>query len=180
MKHLWHRITHYTDRLRAKDGHGYARCLAQRGFFHAMGRDCYIDFSVNVDEPYLVSMGDNVWLTDDVRLLTHDGAISMLSRATGERLRKFGSIHFGNNVFVGMNASIMPGVTVGDNCIIATGSVVTRDIAPNTIVGGNPAKAIGTVEEYLGEWRCQQDAFSYTGSQDKEKTLVASLMGAAS
>ena len=180
MKQLWHRIIHYTERLRAKDGHGYARCLAQRNFFHAMGRDCYIDFSVNVDEPYLVSMGDNVWLTDDVRLLTHDGAISMLSRATGESLRKFGSIHFGNNVFVGMNASIMPGVAVGDNCIIATGSVVTRDVAANTIVGGNPAKPIGKVEDYLDKWRDKQDPFSYSGSRDKEMVLVASLMGGAS
>jgi len=180
MKQLWNRLIYYTDRLKCRDGHDYARLLSEREFFHSMGRNCYVDFSVNVDEPFLVSMGENVWLTDDVRLLTHDGAISMLSRATGESLRKFGPIHFGNNVFVGMNASIMPGVSIGDNCIIATGSVVTKDVPSNTIVGGNPARTIGLVDDYLNKWKDKQHGFSYTDSSDKEAVLVAALMGGAS
>ncbi|MBB3122746.1 virginiamycin A acetyltransferase [Mesoflavibacter sabulilitoris] len=48
----------------------------------------------------------------------------------------------GNDVWIGHNATIMPGVTIGDGAIIATKSVVTKDVAPYTIVGGNPAKPI--------------------------------------
>ncbi len=50
--------------------------------------------------------------------------------------------NIGNDVWVGMNAMIMPGVTIGDGAIIATNSVVTKDVAPYTVVGGNPAREI--------------------------------------
>lgn len=48
----------------------------------------------------------------------------------------------GNDVWIGMNATIMPGVTIGDGAMVAAGSVVTKDVAPYMIVGGNPAKVI--------------------------------------
>lgn len=53
-----------------------------------------------------------------------------------------GDTIIGNDVWIGYNATIMPGVTIGDGAIIATGSVVTKDVEPYTIVGGNPAKEI--------------------------------------
>ncbi len=52
----------------------------------------------------------------------------------------------GNNVWVGGGAIINPGVTIGDNTIIASGSVVTKDVPANVIYGGNPAKFIKSVE----------------------------------
>ena len=52
----------------------------------------------------------------------------------------------GKNVWVGAGATILPGVTVGDNAVVAAGAVVTKDVAPNTIVGGNPAKFIKNVD----------------------------------
>ena len=55
-------------------------------------------------------------------------------------------VHIGRNVWVGAGATILPGVTVGENAVVAAGSVVTKDVAPNTIVGGNPAKFIKNVE----------------------------------
>lgn len=55
-------------------------------------------------------------------------------------------VHIGKNVWVGAGATILPGVTVGDNAVVAAGAVVTKDVAPNTIVGGNPAKFIKNVD----------------------------------
>jgi len=52
-------------------------------------------------------------------------------------------IHIGRNVWIGANALIMPGITVGDNAIIGAGSVVTHDVAPGTTVVGNPARSLG-------------------------------------
>jgi acetyltransferase-like isoleucine patch superfamily enzyme len=135
-----------------------------------------VDFSVTVDEPYLVTLGDNVWLTDDVKILTHDGALSMLSRTTGEKLRKFGAVRLGNNVFVGMAACLMPGVTLGDNTVVATGSVVTRDIPSGVIVGGNPARELARVEDYLAKWRDRQEDFGYRNSAEKRPFLVRHLL----
>ena len=53
-----------------------------------------------------------------------------------------GDTVIGNDVWIGHDATIMPGVTIGDGAIIATKAVVTKDVAPYTIVGGNPAKPI--------------------------------------
>ena len=51
-------------------------------------------------------------------------------------------IYINDNVWIGMDATILKGITIGENSIIAAGSVVTKDVEPNTIVGGNPAKII--------------------------------------
>lgn len=54
-------------------------------------------------------------------------------------------VHIGRNVWIGVGAIILPGVTIGDNAVVAAGAVVTKDVAPNTIVGGNPAKFIKNI-----------------------------------
>ena len=55
-------------------------------------------------------------------------------------------VHIGKNAWIGAGATILPGVTVGDNAVVAAGAVVTKDVAPNTIVGGNPAKVIREIK----------------------------------
>ena len=51
-------------------------------------------------------------------------------------------IHIGKKVWLGANVTVLPGVTIGDNAIVAAGAVVTKDVEPNIIVGGIPAKFI--------------------------------------
>lgn len=51
-------------------------------------------------------------------------------------------IHIGRNVWIGANATVLPGVTIGDHAVIAAGAVVTKDVPANTVVGGVPAKVI--------------------------------------
>jgi serine acetyltransferase len=54
----------------------------------------------------------------------------------------------GNNVFLGINVTVMPGVTIGDNVVIGAGAVVTRDIPSNSVAVGVPAKVVMSVEDY--------------------------------
>ena len=54
-------------------------------------------------------------------------------------------VHIGRKAWIGAGATILPGVTVGENAVVAAGAVVTKDVAPNTIVGGNPAKFIKNI-----------------------------------
>jgi len=62
----------------------------------------------------------------------------------------YAPIHIGKNVWIGANASVLPGVSIGDGAIVAAGAVVTKDVEPNTIVGGVPAKMIKRIETALG------------------------------
>lgn len=59
----------------------------------------------------------------------------------------FDRVHICENVWIGAGATILPGVTVGKNAVVAAGAVVTKDVEPNTIVGGNPAKFIKNIVE---------------------------------
>lgn len=119
----------------------------------SMGTNVKIFPGVTIgSEPYLITIGNDVELTDGVVILTHDGAVKV---ATNFGLCKnadlIGRVIIGNNVFVGVNTIIMPGVTVGDNVIIGAGSIVTQSVESNSVVCGVPARKICTIEEYYNK-----------------------------
>ena len=60
----------------------------------------------------------------------------------------FGKIKIGNNVHIGMNVIVMPGVTIGDNVVIGCGAIVTKNIPSNSVAVGVPAKVIESIDEY--------------------------------
>ena len=101
-------------------------------------------------EPYLISMGNNVRITKGVRFVTHDGSL-WVPRNLGLVDKKadfFGKIVIGNNVNIGWDAIIMPGVQIGDNCIIAAGAIVTKNVPDNSVAVGIPARVLESVQEY--------------------------------
>jgi serine acetyltransferase len=75
-------------------------------------------------------------------------------------------------VFIGLNAIIMPGVNVGDGAIIGAGSVVTKDVEPYTVVGGNPAKFICTVKDYIKRVQEKAILIDPVGSDINHDTLT--------
>ena len=103
------------------------------------------DLSCFGTEPYLVEVGDDCLFAAGVRLITHDGGITVLSNLNyfnGERRDKMSPVKIGSNVYIGMDAKIMPGVTIGKGAIIGAGSVVTRDVPDYCVAAGVPAKVI--------------------------------------
>jgi len=98
-------------------------------------------------ESYLIQIGNNVTITQGVTFHTHDGGVGLF-RKEYPGINIFGRMKVGNNVFIGHKSIIMPNVTIGDNVVIAAGSVVTKDIPNNVVVGGVPAKIIKSISEY--------------------------------
>jgi acetyltransferase-like isoleucine patch superfamily enzyme len=109
---------------------------------------------VDMQAPWLVSIGDNVNVTHGVIILTHDYSWAVLkrfSKSEGAILGAQSPVIIGNNVFIGMNAIITRGVTIGDNVVIGAGSVVTHDCQSNSVYAGNPARRIMSLDEYLAK-----------------------------
>lgn len=138
-----------------RDAIAYHRYLGTK-----VGEDCRIfpfEFS---SEPFLIKIGDRVTITSGVRLLTHDGSTWLIRDERGRR-QLYRPIVIGNNVFIGIDSILMPGVVVEDNVIIAAGSVVTKSIPSGAIVAGNPARIIGRYEDYSA--RALRDYVSQEG-----------------
>lgn len=97
-------------------------------------------------EPYLIEIGDKTTISVNVSFVTHDYSAHNVLPGKSDI---FGRIKIGRNCFVGMNSTLLLGVTLADNIVVAAGSVVTKSfLQSNIIIGGNPAKVIGTWDEY--------------------------------
>ncbi len=128
-----------------RDPEGYLRALGVQ-----VGKHCRIygmPEEVFDSEPYLCRLGDHVSITSGVRFISHDGGVWVL-REEFPDLDIFGPITVGNNVFIGINTIILPGVTIGDNVVIGAGAVVTRDIPSNSVAAGVPARVLGSLAAY--------------------------------
>ena len=87
---------------------------------------------------------------DDGALIGHGVVLATLDHDLAPEKRQQlhpAPIHIGKGVWIGSNATVTKGVTIGDNAVVAAGAVVNKDVAPNTIVGGVPAKLIKNISE---------------------------------
>lgn len=98
-------------------------------------------------EPYLISIGNNCQITNGVKIFTHGGG--HVARNIYPKFDTFGKVCIKDRVYIGNNSLIMPGVTIEEGSLIAAGSVVTKSVPKEVVVGGNPAHIICTVKEYI-------------------------------
>lgn len=100
---------------------------------------CFIDPT----HCWLIQIGDNVTFSIRVTVLAHDASMKSIVGYA-----RIGKVTIGDNVFVGANATILPGVSIGKNSVIAANSVVTKDVPEGVVVAGNPAKILYTREKW--------------------------------
>ena len=137
-----------------KNGIERAKYLKKNNIFYKQGENCYFHPIDIPSEPFLLSLHNNVIITANVRFITHDIMDYMFNNSKElKKGRKFnfymGPIELFDNVFVGANSTIMYNVKIGPNSIVAAGSVVTKDVPEGVVVGGNPAKIIGRIDDIL-------------------------------
>ena len=106
-----------------------------------IGKNVFINFDCVFLDLGGIIIDDNVQIAPKVSLLSEGHPISKENRHS----LTVGQIHLKKNAWIGANATILQGVTVGENAIVAAGSVVSKDVPDNTIVGGIPAKIIKTI-----------------------------------
>lgn len=138
-------------RFRCATMDGKLRYLREQGCIIGEGTRLHCGASAFGTEPYLIEIGKDCVISDDVRFFTHDGGINVLNslgRFGNRRMDKMGRVKVGNNVYIGTGAYIMPGVRIGDNCIIGAGSIVTKDVPDNACAAGVPARLMGSIDQY--------------------------------
>lgn len=116
---------------------------------------------------WLISIGDNVTMAPRVHILCHDASTKHFLGYT-----KIGRVNIGDNVFIGAESVVLPGVSIGNNVIIGANSTVTKSIPDNTVVVGSPAKIICSLDEYLRKNRRMMETVPIYG---KDYTLRGCL-----
>ena len=145
--------------------HASQREAIIREVFGKVGENCYIEPTFRCDYGYNISAGDNLYLNFDcifldiapiqfgdncfvgprVCIYTVNHPLDVGKR--NQMLEQGKPVVIGDHVWIGGNSVINPGVKIGEGAVIASGSVVTKDVPPYTLVGGNPAHTIKQIEK---------------------------------
>lgn len=105
-----------------------------------IGEDCLIYTTFFSTEPYLVEIGNHVAVSSGVHFSTHDAAGWLFDDHPD--MDVFGDIRIGDNTYIGINCTILPGTRIGANCVVGAGSIVRGTIPDGSVVYGNPARVV--------------------------------------
>ncbi len=127
------------------------------GYNIEVGENFYANYNLTVLDVAKVRIGDNVQIAPNVSIYTAGHPVHPESRNSGY---EYGiDITIGDNVWIGGNVCILPGVTIGKNAVIGAGSVVTKDIPDNVVAVGNPCKVIRKITEEDRDYYYQNRKF---------------------
>ena len=135
-----------TELLRKLLGHVEGDLLIEQPFYCdygcniSVGKNFYSNFNLVILDGAKVTFGDNVFVAPNCAFYTAGHPINADERNKGLEYAK--PITVGNDVWIGGNVCVLPGVTIGDNCVIGAGSVVVHDIEPNSVAVGNPCRVV--------------------------------------
>lgn len=113
------------------------------GYNISVGENFYANFNMVILDEAPVTFGDNVFVAPNCGFYTAGHPLDASERNRGLEYAR--PISVGHNVWIGANVCVLPGVTIGDNCVIGAGSVVVKDIPANSVAAGNPCKVIKTI-----------------------------------
>lgn len=137
-----------------------------------IGDNCLIATRRWSSEPYLITIGNHVQVTEGVWFHTHGGGNSI--RTEVPDFDTFGKITIKDWAYIGSGSHILPGVTIGEGALVAAGSIVTKSVPPHTVVGGNPARIICSTEDYKKR-NLKYNTKTYGMSSEEKKRILLSL-----
>ena len=130
---------------------GKMRCRLERLRGVKMGKHVFMGGGSVLDRvrPDLITVEDYVSIAGGVYILTHSNPTTPLREILGPESNVLAPVHIKRGAWIAINVVILPGVTIGECAIVATGSVVTKDVPPYCLVGGTPAKVIKNFDPAL-------------------------------
>lgn len=124
--------------------------LKKHHIFKEMGENVFFQPRVIPSDPKLIKFHNNIVVTSNVTFVNHDVFhMGLNNLGKGAFSYEQSCIEVMDNVFIGCNTTILGNVRIGPNAVIAAGSIVTKDVEENTVVAGNPAKVIGTFDNFV-------------------------------
>ena len=136
----------------------YYKYLKKRGIKLGNNVKFYSPWSISIDiqRPWMIEIGDDVHITSGVKILQHGYDWCVLQKKYGDILGSSGKVKIGNNVFIGVNSTILKGVEIGNDVIIGANSLVNKNCLKLGVYAGNPARFIMTIEEYYKKRKLKQ------------------------
>ena len=136
------------------------RNLKKKGVAIGKGTKFYSPYTISLDvqRPWMLSIGEYCKITAGCVILVHDYSRSVIRRSHNVILGEAGKTVIGNNVFIGMNSIILMGTHIGNNCIVGAGSVVKGTFPDNSVIAGNPAKVVCSLDEYVEKRKSRYEA----------------------
>lgn len=133
----------------------------------SFGKHFYANTDLTILDENDVTFGDNVFIGPHVSIYTAGHPIDANVRNLDLEYAK--PVTIGNNVWIGGNVVINPGVTIGDDVVVASGSVVTKDIPSHVVAGGNPCRIIRQIsQEERDDWHMQLREYEQDISKQNE------------
>lgn len=123
-------------------------------------------------EPYLIEIGNNVQITAGVKIHTHGGGHAIRKKHPDFDI--FGKVIIEDWVYIGSQAQIMPGVTIGEGSIVAAGAIVTKSVPKSVVVAGNPARIICSIDDYTNR-NLKYNVGTKGLSQKKKRAILENL-----
>jgi acetyltransferase-like isoleucine patch superfamily enzyme len=121
-------------------------------------------------EPWLITIGNDCFITANCQFITHDGGTLILRKEIPD-LEITAPIKIGDDVYIGLNTTILPGTVVGNRSIIGACSLVKGVFPPNSVIAGVPARRIKSVDEYLDQIKEKSLHFGHLNAKEKEIAL---------
>ncbi|HHP0494640.1 TPA: sugar O-acetyltransferase, partial [Vibrio harveyi] len=171
------------DYNQTRPSEGEKRSKILNHLLASVGKNCYIEPPLRANWGCHTHLGDNVYanfnltLVDDTHIYIGDHVmigpnvtIATAGHPIDPELRRDIAqfnipVHIGNNVWIGANSVVLPGVTIGENSVIGAGSVVTKDIPANVVAVGNPCRVLREIGEhdkefYFRDRKIEQNMFN--------------------
>lgn len=140
-----------------------------------IGKGCFISTKEFPSEGYLIEIGNYVRVAPQTAFFTHGGIWTLRKIYNDKELEHFGKIKIGDYTYIGERCMIMPGVQIGSNCVIAAGTIVTKNVPDGCMVAGSPCKYIGKTETFYKKLKETEDLQCGKMSKTEKRKYLLSL-----